>query len=94
MFCIVTLVGKHFGVNRVEILEAGFGDGLKKSMTLKKSRICNKSQITVANIRYLSLIKRSYIIKYLFNRNMKLNLCHLRLYAEGSFKYALHTKYA
>ena len=58
MLCIVNLVGKHFSANSAQILAAGHRDGFK-SVTLRKSRRSNQSRITVADMKYLSLLKRS-----------------------------------
>ena len=64
MLCIVNLVGKHFSANSAQILAAGHRDGFK-SITLGKSRKSNQIRITVFDLKYLSLPKRSWRIKHI-----------------------------
>jgi hypothetical protein len=58
MLLKVNLVCKNCNANSVKTLAAGNRNGFK-SMTLRKSKRSNQSRITVADIKYLSLPKRS-----------------------------------
>ena len=61
----VNLVGKNSNANSVKVLASGDRDGFK-SLTLRKLKRSNQSRISVADLKYLSLPKRSWRIKHLY----------------------------
>ena len=61
----VNLVGKNCNANSVKVLASGDRDGFK-SLTLRKLKRSNQSRISVADLKYLSLPKRSWRIKHLY----------------------------
>ena len=71
----VNLVGKNCNANSVKVLASGDRDGFK-SLTLRKLKRSNQSRISVADLKYLSLPKRSWRINiyiifiYLFIYNL------------------------
>ena len=61
----VNRMGKNCNANSVKVLAAGDRYGFK-SLTLRKLKRSNQSRITVADLKYLSLPKRSWRIKHLY----------------------------